>query len=288
MKPAQKITTPFDIPEMMDVYRKYPNYEIVDLNKGDDRCFIFFSSNGLYEPCDPETFHRVVLENNRFEWKQHVPRFANKVIFLRDVKKQWYLEGINSHINTIEKLACFLRENTHGLKVICVGNSAGGYAAALFGCLLNASHVFSFSGQFSLLHVLETEAERATNPTVVKYEKNPDYQKYFSIVDYVKTSQTPVFYLYPGKCDADIAQSRLVENIESVYMFRFDSEEHGGTCLHLNFLDLFSQSRKELCQLHREYKNSLIRPIPFSIRTSGFARSLLYGVKHIKKGLISE
>jgi hypothetical protein len=279
MKPANKINTQFDIPEMMNVYKSHRNYEILEFNNDDDRCVIFFSGNGLYYPNDPETFHRVILENNRFEWKKNITRFANKVIFLRDVTKSWYLEGINININTIEKLACFLEEQTHGLKVICVGNSAGGYAATLFGCLLNASHTFNFSGQYSLLHMLQTEHDRALNPTLVKYENIEEYRKYFSIVDYIKTSKTPVFYFFPAKCDEDIAQSKLVENIKSVYEFKFNTNSHASTCFEINFLDIFSQSRENVQQLQLQYKNSLISPLLFSIKTSGLARSFNYLVK---------
>lgn len=287
MEPANKINTQFDIPEMMDVYANHRNYEIIDFNNDDDRCFIFFSGNGLYYPNDPETFHRKIIENNRFEWKRNIPQFANKVIFLRDVTKQWYFEGINKNINTIEKLVCFLEEQTCGLKVICVGNSAGGYAATLFGCLLNASHVFNFSGQFSLLDLLKIEHERTLNPTLVKYENIAEYRKYFSIVDYIKTSQTPIFYFFPGKYDDDIAQSKLVENIKTVYKFKYDGKSHGSTCFEINFLDIFSLSREELYQLHLHYKNSSISPFLFSVNTSGLTRSLVYKMKPIMKWIVA-
>jgi hypothetical protein len=285
MKPMNKINTQFDIPEMMDVYANHLNYEIIDFKNGDDRCFIYFSGNGLYVPNNSETFQREIIENNRFEWKRNIPRFAKKVIFLRDVTKSWYFEGINTNINTIEKLACFLEEQTRGLNVICVGNSAGGYAATLFGCLLNASHIFNFSGQYSLLHILQTEHDRALNPTLVKYENTEEYRKYFSIVDYIKTSQTRVFYFFPGKYNDDIAQSKLVENIKTVYEFKFNGKSHGSTCFEINFLDLFSQSREELYQLHLHYKNSVISPLLFSVKTSGLARTFNYLVMSKMKSI---
>jgi hypothetical protein len=283
MKPVNKIKTQFDIPELLEVYSHHPNYEIINCNKGDDRCIIYFSSNGLYYPNDSETFCKEIIEKNRFEWRRNILRSANKVIFLRDVTKQWYLEGINVNINTIEKLICFLEEQTRGLKVICVGSSAGGYAATLFGCLLNASHVFNFSGQFYLFDILQTEQGRALNPTLVKYENAAEYRKYFSIVDYIKTSQTPIFYFFPTWSNRDIVQSKLVENIKSVHEFKFKSKTHGSTCFEINFLDIFSQNREKVYQLQRYYKNSLISPFLFSVKTSGLARSLVYKVKFMIK-----
>ena len=42
MEPADKINTQFDLPEMRIVYANHPNYEIINFDKNDDRCFIFF------------------------------------------------------------------------------------------------------------------------------------------------------------------------------------------------------------------------------------------------------
>jgi hypothetical protein len=283
MKPMKKINSPFDIPEMMNVYTNHRNYEIIDFNNEDDRCIIYFSSNGLYYPNNPETFHHEIIENNRFEWKRNIPQFVKRVIFLRDVTKQWYWGGINANINSLEKLAFFLGQQTCGLRVICIGNSSGGYAATLFGCILNASHVFNFSGQYSLLHQLQTDYSRELNPTLVKYENSKDYQKYLSIVRYVKTSHTPIFYFFPAKCDQDIEQNKLVENIKSVYEFKFDTKVHGSTCYEINFLDIFCQSRENIQQIHLDNKNSLISPLLFSIKISGIAKTFNYIVDGIMK-----
>jgi hypothetical protein len=274
-----KVVTQFDIPEMMDIYSHHMNYEIMDLNKHDNRCIIYFSSHGLYYPNHSDVFRREILEKGRFEWKKNILRSASKAIFLRDVKKQWYLEGINAKINTIEKLATFLAEETRGMEVICVGSSAGGYVASLIGHLLNASHVFNFSGQFSLLDILRSESERLSNPTLIKYENIVEYRKYFSIVDFLKTSQTPIFYFFPAHSGSDIVQSKLVEDFKSVFQFRFDSEIHGVTCYEINFLDIFSQNKDALYKLYSYYHNSLISPFLFSMKTSGFTKSLMFKAK---------
>ena len=283
--PGQKVHTQFDLPEMLHVYRNHRNYEIVDFNNGSKRCVVFFSSNGLYYPNDEETFHTAIIENNRFEWKRNTPQSVGRVIFLRDVTKSWYLEGINATIDSIEELARFLTKETRGLEVICVGSSAGGYAATLLGCLINASHVFSFSGQYSLLHILQDEHDRALNPTLVKYESATGYRQYFSIVDFITASQTPVFYLFPAKCADDIAQSTLVEHTRSIYEFGFDSSTHGATCFAINFLYLFAQSKERLMQLNAHFKHTLISPLEFSVRTSGYAITYRHLFVERMKGL---
>ena len=273
MTPSHKVINQFDIPEMLNVYAAHPNYEIIDFNNGDNRCFVFFSSHGLYYPNTEAEFLRTVIARNRFEWRQHLPRFAGRAVLVRDVTKQWYLEGINGTINTIDKLAGFLTERTKGREVICVGSSAGGYAATLLGCLLNASHVFNFSGQYSLLHLLENEDDRALNPTLIRYEHTGKYRKYFSIYDLVTSAGTPVFYFFPAKCNEDVVQSKLVDAAESVYKFKFDCDSHGSTCLYENYRYLFAKSKEELKKLHEECDGAVLSPLEFSVKACGYART---------------
>jgi len=71
-------------------------------------------------------------------------------IFVRDLNQAWYFKGLTPEINSIEKTAAFLREKIESLKpriTVFTGNSAGGYAAILFGLLLDPDHVLAFSPQ---------------------------------------------------------------------------------------------------------------------------------------------
>jgi len=269
--------TQFDIAEMHEVYATGDNYQVVDVPGGDDRCFVFFSSNGLYFPNSASEFHRRVVEGDRYEWKRNVPAGAGRIIYLRDVTKSWYLEGINGRLDTVERLADFLAEQTAGFRTICVGNSAGGYAAALFGTLLNASHVFSFSGQFSLLDRLEDTEDRQLNPTLVRHEDDDAYRRYYSLVDLVAATETPIFYFYPAHCGQDVEQAALVKDCPAVRSFAFASADHATTCLLENYVPLFGYDRDRLCALYDEFVGSVIAPVAFSNRTCGLART--FGVR---------
>jgi hypothetical protein len=68
-----------------------------------DICIIYFSSNAIYFPNDRAAFCQKIVKENRFEWKNNILKSARKVIFIRDVLKSWYLKGISSNINLIEK-----------------------------------------------------------------------------------------------------------------------------------------------------------------------------------------
>ncbi|WP_373480503.1 hypothetical protein [Geminocystis sp.] len=85
-----------------------------------------------------------------FEFKRITDSLPVKLIFIRDLSQAWYhLElpsignGINDIILTIESI----KQQTNYSKVVCIGNSMGGYAALLIGSLIQADQVLSFVPQ---------------------------------------------------------------------------------------------------------------------------------------------
>lgn len=265
--------TQFEIPKLKEVYNHWDNYEILQLNPESNLCVIYFSSHNIYYPNTKEIFEEQIINRNRFEWKKNILTSANCVIFLRDIQKQWYLEGINSQINTITKLSSFLKEKTTNLEVVCIGSSAGGYAATLIGCLLKVSRVFCFSGQFSLLDRLEDENSEIENPILFKYKDNLSYLQYYSLIPFIQSSSFPIFYFYPDQCKHDLIQSQLVNNFNNVFSFAFDIEQHGVPCYPINLIDLFKMDSNQLITLHQNYQGSLIQPFNFSRVVSGLFKT---------------
>lgn len=112
---------------------KEKNYLIEDVNVDSDICCIYFSSHGIYYPETENNFIDTIINKDVFEWyKSRMPN-AKRHIFIRDIRKSFYVEGINSELNTIDKLIGFLRVQTNGFKVVTVGSSAGGYMAYICG-----------------------------------------------------------------------------------------------------------------------------------------------------------
>jgi len=71
-------------------------------------------------------------------------------IFLRDFHQAWYQKGVDQEIDTFDKVVNYLNEviSTHNYKKTCfLGNSMGGYAAILFGTILNVDKVIAFTPQ---------------------------------------------------------------------------------------------------------------------------------------------
>ena len=231
-----------------------PNYHIRYCNPKSKVCFMFFSSNGIYFPNTESEFTKQIRDNDRYEWinitnSRIFQKKCAKIIFLRDIYKQWYVTGINQSLNTIEKLVPLLKKETEGYTVITAGSSSGGYAAVLFGILLQAEKIFSFSGQFVLSDIEE-------NPLLKKYINNTIYNQYYNLVDFCKFSQTPIFYFYPALCEYDRTQAQAVATAEGkqVYAYRIESAVHGNTLLSQNYRFLFFKKEKSLFKLYMRFK----------------------------------
>ena len=74
------------------------------------------------------------------------PQFDKK--FYIDIEQCWYNKGIRGISKNIDETRTYLKEVIKEYKkVVFIGTSAGGYAAILFGSLLNISNVIAFAPQ---------------------------------------------------------------------------------------------------------------------------------------------
>jgi hypothetical protein len=79
--------------------------------------------------------------------------FEVKRLFVRDPTRVWFQRGIPGFGDTIDEVAASLRvviEEQEVERLVMLGNSAGAYAALVFGTLLNADLVLAFSPQTNI------------------------------------------------------------------------------------------------------------------------------------------
>lgn len=98
-----KIAMTFQVDsDIVNSSRAEANYvvEINDSAAAGNLCVIYFTSNALYYPNTEASFTKSVIEKDYYEWRSNVPITAFKQIFVRDIYKQWYLQGINNQIIT--------------------------------------------------------------------------------------------------------------------------------------------------------------------------------------------
>ena len=92
-----------------------------------------------------------------FEFFKATGEIPVKRLFVRDLHQAWYHRGIPGHGSTLETAAASLGELIAGRDVerlVVAGNSAGGYAALVFGTLLGADAALCFAPQ----SILELDA----------------------------------------------------------------------------------------------------------------------------------
>lgn len=85
-----------------------------------------------------------------FEFFHSIAGLNCDKIFIRDFQQAWYHKGIDDKLRDLdailEALRAHIAAHRYG-KVVFLGNSMGGYAAILFGTLLNVDEVIAFAPQ---------------------------------------------------------------------------------------------------------------------------------------------
>lgn len=233
-------------------------------------CHIF-SGNSIYYPNNEESFTHNIIEKNRFEWFGHRFPDSAKHIFLRDIHKQWYLSGINSKINTPERLFEFLKKETEGYEVICVGSSAGEYAAILYGSLLEAKQVYAFSPQLELNSMLSYSSEEI-DPLIFRL-KDSYIRKYYDLNSFMNES-TEYYYFCPIKAKWDkleyeyALQNNFFEkkNFQPIF---FNTSTHGVPFPKVALDSIFSNPG-----VVKKYIGKKNNPIFFSMQLCGVYKTV--------------
>ncbi|MBP6054923.1 MAG: hypothetical protein KA527_04725 [Cytophagaceae bacterium] len=269
---AEKVIFQIHSTSVISEYKK-ANYRI-EYADGDskfesDLCAIYFSSHDIYYPNTYDAFHLSIVQNDKYEWRNSKVSNAQKHIFVRDIHKQWYLTGINETINNPQKLYEFLKTETEGFRIICLGSSAGGYAALLYGNLLNCERVFSFNPQLDLRIIKES-----SNPF-----KDPVLFENFNDIGFFEISKflnsiTANYYFQSCNSTIDLAQFESVnrDTKKKLRIIRFKTSNHGFPFLRINVKHILSLSTDELDKLVGEF----FHPFAFSVKLIGLISTLKF------------
>lgn len=259
------------------IYEQELNYEEEYPHSEGKKCYIFFSSNGIDKNISEDKYWEELVEKNKFEWqsianslKYH--KDLGKIIYVRDIYKKFYIDGININIDTIDKLLDLLNEAVKGYEVTTVGISSGGYLATISAIQLKAERAFCISGQFDIHSHL-----RDVNVDLLSLDK----KKYLNIQWLLKDNvDTPVYYFCPIGCAHDWNNYQLVRNDKNVKSFMFPDKVHAATVYPFNFPDILFKSNQKLDSLFCHYENKVINKNEFYLRTVTY-KGLLTFIKHI-------
>ena len=251
------------------------NYKIIQ-KKADGICAIYCSSNDIWYPNEKDVFERKIFKENRFEWENIRYQNADKEIFIRDIYKSWYVTGINSRIDSIDKLLEWLKKETEGFEVVVIGSSAGGYLASVISLNLKVSYAITFSPQFFLKNMYAFDV----NPYLQKYEN--ERGKYYRC-DLAERLTSPIYYFYPIGSKSDQIQFECVKNISNVKTFKFKSSRHGIPCFKCDLSKIINLPKEDIDKLWEKYQNKKISPFVFSVKISGLNVAIQYILRNIPK-----
>ncbi len=249
--------------------REGRNFKVVDNSLvNSKKCLVCFSSNGLYFPNVNSELERV-LSSDRYEWESIVPyNKYSRIIFVRDVYKQWYIEGISEDCNSIYKVAKLLKELCSGYDSIFIGSSAGGYAAALIGKLAGAEYSLCFAAQFDLSDLKKDKVKN-------KLLSDCKYDELINIVDKVEN----VYYFLPINSEQDYHQYQSTLSNPNIFPILFNSSVHGIPFKPYAVKSVINSSEVKLKRLVGSTHNSLI----FSLKNINLADFSFYTKRRFSK-----
>lgn len=258
----------WDSQEILDAYEK-DNYKVVNLKNDSDICIIFFSSNGLYYPNTVKEFQEKILVEDSYEWENvatsiKIQKHVGRIIFIRDIYKQWYVKGISNKYHSIEGLYQLLRKLTEGFQVITAGGSSGGYASVILGLKLGAVKIYSFSGQFSIWDEVDDYF------LLDQYRVDKRYSYYYDLEDMLmKNEDIPIYYFYPARCKQDVQQYTYTLGKNNIYTYAFDYDTHATTMMGCNFPYVLLKTNDRLINLYQVCKNRMWKKNQFLAVSAG-------------------
>lgn len=258
------------------------NYSIEYSNENNltenDLCVLYFSSNEIYYPNTLDSFNYSIMQRDKYEWKRNKFPSAKKHIFIRDIRKQWYLGGINATLDNPLKLLDFLKKETAGYRTFTIGSSAGGYGAILFGSLLECERIYAFNAQLNLKVTMQN-SNAFTDPILFEKVKEKDWIRYYDLSNFISSS-TDNYYFQSCQSKMDIEQYHAIseEAQNNLKIIRLKTTNHGFPFLRINLPYVLAFTPKELNQ----YVNKTFHPITFSIQMIGIIPTFTFVLKALK------
>jgi tetratricopeptide (TPR) repeat protein len=170
-----------------------------------------------------------------YEFSRITSEFKIKKIFLRDCLQSWYQKGIKNVGNNIEQIVAYLKDflqKQQIRRVVITGNSAGGYAAILFGHLLEADVAIAFSPQTFLdrdnRSIFGDDRWQPQIDNLYKSINNEISSKYLDLLNLwnnkpIKTK----FYIYFGREHLlDAIHAARLQGCQNVTLQAYDGSEH--------------------------------------------------------------
>lgn len=212
--------------EMLNHAYKDGNIKILRGMAKNKKCLVFCSSNGIYFPNTIEVFKHKMICNDFYDWSRtgsFLIEHVELIIFIRDIRKNFYVTGINEQYSTVNHVIEYFESILKGYEVTVAGSSAGGYMASILGVALKARLVVNIGGQWNLY----------TSNGVVdryyflnKYRDVIEYSRWYDLRNAMENNVTPIFYLYSANNIYDKKAYDYIKGTVGIYEVAINSIDH--------------------------------------------------------------
>lgn len=158
---------------------------------------------------------------------------AVKRVFVRDLRQAWYQHGVDGVGGSVPEVATRLRElaaASGAWRVVTIGASAGGFAALLFGALIEADEVHAFSPQTFLdrrHRLLYLDRSNRAQIAALRASKGED-GPYFDVKRVLARAPGPTRYVihYPARSRTDVVHALRMWSLRSVELRSYPTRAH--------------------------------------------------------------
>lgn len=170
-----------------------------------------------------------------FEFFKATGAIPAKRLFVRDLRQAWYHRGIPQRGETIVEAADSLRGliAAHDVdRLIVAGNSAGGYAALVFGTLLGADIVLCFAPQTVLdLEILNAMDDHRWDQQIAELAQAGDLDERWTdlrrALPQARCAETRYDVYFDSTFRADRLHAERLSELDGVRLHGFEGGEHG-------------------------------------------------------------
>jgi hypothetical protein len=151
-------------------------------------------------------------------------------VYLRDLAGDWYQNGLPGAGGSADELAGFLRDHCARLgatRLVTAGNSAGGFAAVLFGILAGADEVHAFAPKIRIVGPSDFRDQRRLAHVDEILRGRHAYRDLPALLREGRGGRTAIHVHYPSGDAMDRTQAELLAGLPNVTLWKYPWEHHG-------------------------------------------------------------
>lgn len=147
-------------------------------------------------------------------------------VFVKDFQQCWYQKGLLGLSTDIQQTVDVIKERIPDQQenIYTIGTSAGGFAAILFGALLNADKIVAFGPQT----ILTEEVFQNFKSLDSRFQDINLESPFSDLKQILETSEysSSIYIHFAKNHDDDKAAAERLANLKNVYLYPWETETH--------------------------------------------------------------